>query len=375
MSWTLWRPGEAGRVDEMGVTATGPAALRLVTARDTTTGKNAGPEYTYLRQEWDAVSGAPASAPVTVHGALIEGDGDWDGPGSRVDDSAVVFAHHTADGWEHASALSSPPPRCPASVTHGVRIDGVWVLAGEAGLFAVTPHAEPLPHRPPFPGKPLVAAHCRSEPWPLPRRAAAALLGEGVRDWLEETFGSGSCHRLDESRLPPGLSNAAARDFLTTTGLPEVHDFLHLSITPRGDRPLHEVPWPAQGRDVPHHLRARSEAPGDGPFYELGAWMYSNLLPDGRTGRVLRDTTGGPAEPLAGSSLSQFFAMVRLFDEFRRTHGRDTVDHKDARASLRAWCERIDPDAAHGQVWSSALEGYDFEDSTWDLTTYGDDTL
>ncbi|MGP2440133.1 SUKH-4 family immunity protein [Streptomyces sp. JW3] len=382
--WWRWRPagvfgawpGEAGRVDEVGVSATGPT-LRLVTARDTTTGKHTGPRYTYLRQEWDAATGAPVAAPVTVRGAIIEGDGDWAGPGSPLAGDAVVFARHTADGWESTSRLPSPPPRCPVSVTHGVHMDGIWVLSGTSGLFAVavTP-VQPAPHRPPFPARALVAPHCRSALWPLPERAAAALRGEGVReDWLEETFGGGSCHRLDGGQLPPGLREMAARHFLTTTGLPEIHGFLHLAITPRGDRPLHEVPWPGRGRDVPRHLRARSAAPSDGPFYELGTWMYSNLLLDGRTGRVLRDTTGGMAEPLAGSSLPQFFAMVRLFDEFRRSHGPDAPDHKDARAGLRAWCEEIDPDAAHGEVWTSVLEGFEFEDGTWDLARYGDDTL
>src|SRR5207245_437277 len=85
---------------------------------------------------------------------------------------------------------------------------------------------------------------------------------------------------------------------------------------PRGDRPLHEVPWPGRGRDTPRHLRAQSEAPSSGPFYELGSWMYSRLLLDGTTGRLVRDTTGGMAEPLAGSSLHQFFGMVRHFDVF-----------------------------------------------------------
>ncbi|MEU9395907.1 SUKH-4 family immunity protein [Streptomyces sp. NPDC048324] len=226
--------------------------------------------------------------------------------------------------------------------------------------------------QPPYPGRPLVAAHCQAALWPLPDRASAALRGEALREWLEEAFGAHGCHRLDAGQLPAGIGDVAARRFLTETGLPEIRDFLHLAITPRGDRPLPEAPWPARGRELPRHLRAQSEPPGNGPFYALGSWMYSKLLLDGTTGRVLRDTTGGIPEPLAGSSLVQFFAMVRLFDEFRRAHRPDAPDHKDARNSVATWCRHIDPEAAQGEVWTHILEGYDFEDSTWDLATYGD---
>jgi hypothetical protein len=378
--WSRWRPtgvfglrsGDAGRVDELGIAGTEPA-LRVITARDTTTGKNASPKYRYLRQEWDPTTGAQTSAPATVREALAEGGWDWTSVRNHPADLPAVFARHGENGWESDSPVPSLPPRCPSTVTQGIRFNDNWVLAGKEGLFAVTMQRADQLHQPPFPSKPLVAAHCRAVTWPLPDRAAAALRADGLREWLEETFGAGSCHRLAADQLPPGLSNEEARRFLTETGLPEIRDFLHLSITPRGDRPLHEVPWPGRGRDIPRHLRAQSEAPSNGPFYELGSWMYSRLLLDGTTGQLLRDSTGGMAEPLAGSSLPRFFAMVRLFDEFRRTHHPDTPDHRDARVSLKAWCGQIDADAAHREVWANILEGYEFEDSTWDLASYGDE--
>ncbi|MFJ9727836.1 SUKH-4 family immunity protein [Streptomyces sp. NPDC101209] len=380
--WTRWRPPglfglrpqDAGRVDEFGITGARTDAL-LVTARDTTTGKHATPRYAYLRQEWDPSTGDRASTPVTVRGALVEGDGDWVDARNRADDSPVVFARHGEQGWERHPTTGSLPPRCPASVTQAVRITDTWCLAGAEGLFAVTTSAVDAHPQQPYAGRPLVAAHCRAAPWPLPDRASAALRGDGLREWLEETFGAHACHRLDTGQLPSGISDAAARRFLTETGLPEIRDFLHLAITPRGDRPLHEVPWPGREGNIPRHLRARTEPPSNGPFYELGSWMYSKLLLDGTTGRVLRDTTGGLPEPLAGSSLVQFFAMVRLFDEFRRAHRPGAPDHKDARNSLATWCRHIDPEAAQGEVWTHILQGYDFEDSTWDLATYGDDDV
>jgi len=378
--WSRWRPtgkfglrsGDAGRVDELGIARHEPPVL-VITARDTTTEKHASPKYRYLRQEWDPSTGLQASAPTTVRHALAGSDGDWINARNRPDDLPVAFAHHGDNGWESDTPAPLLPPRCPSTVTQGIRLNDKWVLAGKAGLFAVTVHEADRLRQPPFPGKPLVAAHCRAATWRLPDHATAALRGDGLREWLEETFGADSCHRLGKDQLPSGLSNEEARRFLTETGLPEIRGFLHLAITPRGDRPLHEVPWPGRGRDVPRHLRAQSEAPSQGPFYELGSWMYSRLLLDGKTGQLLRDTTGGMASPLAGSSLPQFFAMVRLFDEFRRTHYPYAPDHRDARISLEAWCRQIDPDAAHGEVWANILEGYEFEDSTWDLATYGDE--
>lgn len=99
--------------------------------------------------------------------------------------------------------------------------------------------------------------------------------------------------------------------------------------------------------------------------------MYSRLLLDGSTGRLFRDTTGGSPDPVAGSSLTQFFAMVRLYDAFRRTHFPYLADHKDAQRSLASWCEQIDGAAARAEAWTLVLEGHDFEDSTWDSASYG----
>lgn len=378
--WTRWRPtgvfgriqDEAGRVDELGV-AVGESGLTVVTARDATTGKNAYPKYRYIRQEWVPGTGERASAPVEVHASLREGDLPWNNahrpPGPEA--PTVAFAEHTDSGWELGTRRIPHPPNCPSAVTQGLYVDGRWVLAGTGGLFAVSVEAGGSATQDMYRKRPLVAAHTRAAPWPLPPSASAALRGDGMRDWLEETFGPGTCHRLAEDQLPQGLDDPAARRFLTETGLPEISDFLHLAITPRGDRSLPEVAWPGRGRDVPRQRRARSDAPSSGPFFELGTWMYSRLLLDGSTGRLFRDTTGGSPDPVAGSSLTQFFTMVRLYDEFRRTHFPYVADHKDAQQSLARWCEQIDGAAARAEAWTLILEGHDFEDSTWDLASYG----
>ncbi|WP_055623198.1 SUKH-4 family immunity protein [Streptomyces sp. JHA19] len=380
-AWSHWRPSgifgriesEAGRVDELGVLA-GESGPTVVTARDVTTGKIAHPKYKYLRQEWSPTTGDPVAAPVEVHASLSDDHLPWSGPrrseGHGVPD--VAFAEHTDDGWKLETPTVPGPPTCPQAVTRGLYVDGHWVLTGTAGLFAVSvePSASTTQETT-YPKRPLIAAHTRPAPWPLPPSAAAALRDEGMRGWLEETFGAGACHPLAEEQLPHGLKDPAARDFLTRTGLPGISDFLHLDITARGDSPLVEVAWPGRGRDVPRQRRAKCEAPSSGPFYELGTWMYSRLLLDGSTGRLFRDTTGGSPDPVAGSSLPQFFAMVRLYDEFRRTHFPYVTDHKDAQENLARWCEQIDGTAARSETWTLILEGYDFEDSTWDLASYG----
>ncbi|MFF0303591.1 SUKH-4 family immunity protein [Streptomyces sp. NPDC004562] len=380
-TWTQWRPsgifgrieGDAGRVDELGVLA-GESGPTVVTARDVTTGKIAHPKYMYLRQEWSPTTGDPVAAPVEVHASLSDDHRPWSSPrrseGHEVPD--VAFAEHTDDGWKLETHTVPRPPTCPEAVTKGLYVDGHWVVAGAAGLFAVSvePSARTTQETT-YPKRPLIAPHTRPAPWPLPPSAAAALRGEDMRGWLEETFGAGTCHPLAEEQLTHGLKDPAARDFLTQTGLPEISDFLHLDIGPRGDSPLVEVAWPGRGRDVPRQRRAKCEAPSSGPFYELGTWMYSRLLLDGTTGRLYRDTTGGSPDPGAGSSLAQFFAMVRLYDEFRRTHFPYVTDHKDAQDNLARWYEQIDPAASRAETWTLILEGYDFEDSTWDLASYG----
>ncbi|MEU6529987.1 SUKH-4 family immunity protein [Streptomyces sp. NPDC046928] len=379
-TWTHWRPAgifgriesEAGRVDELGVLV-GQSGLTVVTARDVTTGKIAHPKYQYVRQEWSPRTGEPDSAPVEVRASLSDELLPWSSPrrseGPEVHD--VTFAEHTDTGWKLETPTVPGPPACPQAVTKGAYVDGHWVLAGTMGLFAVSVQATADTAQVTYPKRPLIAAHTRPAPWPLPPSAAAALRGDGMRDWLEETFGTGACHQLADEQLPAGLTDPAARDFLTRTGLPEIRDFLHLAITPRGDSPLAEVPWPGQDRSLPRQRRAKSEAPTSGPFYELGTWMYSRLLLDGGTGRLYRDTTGGSPDPVAGSSLTQFFATVRLYDEFRRTHFPYTIDHKDALDNLARWHEHIDPAASRAETWTLILEGYDFEDSTWDLASYG----
>ncbi|MET9832357.1 SUKH-4 family immunity protein [Streptomyces sp. NPDC006385] len=371
--WSRWRPsglfggheGEAGRVDEIGLRADSDAGLRVLTARDTTTGKAVLPEFSYVLQEWAIATGNPVDEETVVDGSLDEAD--WVFDERAPDDVSAVFAIHSPKGWRVDEAAVPPPPRVPATVRHGVLVEGMWVLAGDGGLFAVSvspPDVPPDPgaQPPSWPPEPLVAEHVGLAVPQISDAAQAAARGDASsKSWYEQSFGSGTCHQLAASDIPQGLGNERARRFLIDVGLPVVEDFLHLrTYSPRYDG-LRAVPWPQD---------ATVGAPGsDGPFFDIGVWMRSRLLLDGSTGQVLRDTTGGPETVLAGSSLSQFFTMVRLFDEHRKAHYPSWADRRDWHRVLRDWCRAIDPVALKGEVWEVVLGPYDFEDSTWDLVS------
>ncbi|MDQ8706996.1 SUKH-4 family immunity protein [Streptomyces sp. LHD-70] len=367
-----------GRVEALGVRR--PEDARgggsIVTATGTRTDFHSSLQ-SYREQDWDLETGVPLDAPQTVEHELDEASWPCFSAENPPLDGSAVFARNTDDGWEGvASGVGALPPRCPESVTHGVRLDsdpGLWVLSGTTGLFAVRVlDGGASRSAAPFSGRSEEQLHTSAAPWPLPERAAAALRGEGLRAWLEETFGTGSCSPLSPDQLPQGLTSPEARRFLTDTGLPAVHDLIHLQVLP----PTHswfltEVPWPGTGSELPWGEQAHAEAPTGGPFYVIGGWMYSRLLLDGTTGQLWRDTTGGVHEPVAGSSLVRFFAMVRLFDEFRRIHFPNQTDHLDAMAALTAWCWQIDAEAASREAWSNALEPFiEFEDNTWKFAVH-----
>ncbi|MET8957402.1 SUKH-4 family immunity protein [Streptomyces sp. NPDC004533] len=210
--------------------------------------------------------------------------------------------------------------------------------------------------------EPLVGEHARLALPHLPPQAQAAAKGDpSSRPWLEAGFGEETCRRIAASDVPDGLENQAARRYLVDVGLPELDGFLNLRTDPLLDDGLHQTPWPEAAQNSP---------PGsDGPFFPIGTWMYSRLLLDGKTGQVLRDTTRGLDTVLAGSSLAQFFTMVRLFDEHRKAFYPSRADRRDHDRVLRQWFREIDPVALEGEVWEVVLGPYDFEDSTWDLVS------
>lgn len=367
--WSRWRPngtfgnhdGEAGRVDELVLREEASVGLTVRTARDTTTGKATFPEHSYVLREWELATGNPAGEETVVSESLDEAD--WTIDERAPDHVPAVFATHSPAGWLTEDKTVPPPPRMPAAVKHGVRVDDLWVLAGDGGVFAIAapssgPDEQPRSWLP----EPLVSAHLDLAVPPLRADARAAVAGDpSSRLWFERGFGIGSCRPLSGHDLPPGLNDVRARDFLTTIGLPLVSGFLNLRTRDVFEDGLPAVPWPHD---------AKVSSPGStGPFFDIGVWMHSRLLLDGETGQVLRDTTHGPDTVLASGSLHQFFTMVRLFDEHRKSLYPSRAERQDWHHIVREWCRAVDPVALTGEVWEIALGPYDFADSTWDLVS------
>ncbi|MFJ9410997.1 SUKH-4 family immunity protein [Streptomyces sp. NPDC101393] len=363
--WSRWRPGgafgpldgEAGRVDEITLVphpgATGKYAVS--TARGATTARATDPDHKYVRQEWDPATGERLVEPVVVPEPLNEADWIY---GDRVPEGVTAtFAEQFDGAWdiEHGDpGPLTPCPRPPLFLTQGVEIDGVWVLAGEGGLFAVTGTAEAVDGERAWRDAPLIAPHAKAAAPDLPPEAAAAVRGEeGSRAWLEESFGAGACRPRPEGDIPDGVTDPRARRFLAAVGLPDVEGFLHLRTTGGLS--------PAGGEF--------GSPDGETPVrYAVGSWMHAELLLDGTTGELFR--TGPGTEPeLVGGSLPGFFVMVRLFDTFRRTFYPSPADRRDAQAVLASWCARIDPVASGSETWDTVLGGTEFEDGTWDLVS------
>ncbi|WP_427165744.1 SUKH-4 family immunity protein [Streptomyces sp. C1-1] len=106
---------------------------------------------------------------------------------------------------------------------------------------------------------------------------------------------------------------------------------------------------------------------GDGPFYTLGSWIGGILLLDGPTGRVLRQSRPGavddtqPGDPLAGSSLASFVAMVCLQWEYMRAYTTSGgLDGADLLAELTSWLSALDPAAASTRNWGHVLDSDNF---------------
>ncbi|MER6093488.1 SUKH-4 family immunity protein [Streptomyces bluensis] len=106
---------------------------------------------------------------------------------------------------------------------------------------------------------------------------------------------------------------------------------------------------------------------GDGPFYELGTWIGGVLLLDGPSGRVLRQTRPDavdgdhPGDPLAGSSLASFVAMVCLQWEYMLAYTTSGgLGSADLLAELTAWLSALDPAAASTRNWGHVLDADNF---------------
>ncbi|MFE5189328.1 ATP-binding protein [Streptomyces sp. NPDC056628] len=102
--------------------------------------------------------------------------------------------------------------------------------------------------------------------------------------------------------------------------------------------------------------------------YELGTWIGGILLLDGPTGRVLRQSRKNAVDgdrlgdPLAGTSLAQFTAMVCLQWKYMLAyHTSGGLDGDDLIEELKTWLAGIDPAAAATRNWGHVTETEEFD--------------
>ncbi|GAA3074711.1 SUKH-4 family immunity protein [Streptomyces glomeratus] len=232
-------------------------------------------------------------------------------------------------------------------------VGNLVVMAGDRGLYAIEPN---LHYTESTSLRALPSAGPRGRITPRPYDETAC---RPTRARVLDIFSANAVPTLMEERLPTGLTHEPTRRFLTDVGFPAVSDFYSLHTHNIGDIGLVEHAWEG--------TKAFQTPVGDGPFYELGTWIGGVLLLDGPTGRVLRQTRPSavdgdhPGEPLAGSSLAQFVAMVCLQWEYMLAYTTSGgLDSAELLAELTAWLSAQDPAAAATQNWGHVLDSDNF---------------
>ncbi|MFH0519038.1 SUKH-4 family immunity protein [Streptomyces sp. M41] len=267
-----------------------------------------------------------------------------DEPGEAADASGETHANQGPKGWRPAGALSGDVdlPRMPEYVRRGTRSGRHIALATMDGVCVVEINQSGGHEDAPGLLKHLVATDTTLARADLPAQALAP-----TTDWLADIFGSAAVKRFPQETLPAGLTDSDARAFLAEVGFPCVTGLLELDTTGLEDTDLHAV---AEPFDKP--------AETGSTYFSLGTWQGAQLLLDGQDGRVLQDGWSGIEDELAGSSLAQFAAMVRLYFWWR---GSDW-SIEDTESDLRHWLHLIDPEAYQTQGWQRVFEDYNFDD-------------
>ncbi|WP_028813404.1 SUKH-4 family immunity protein [Streptomyces flavidovirens] len=278
--------------------------------------------------------------------------GTWDlatgAPRAEPDEAAnapdTTHADQGPRGWRPAGAADGEVdmPRMPEYIRRGVRSGSRIALASTDGVCAVEINQGAAQEATPGLLKHLVGTGTRLAPADLP---AAAL--DPTTDWLTSVWGPAAVKRFPQSSLPPGISDTGTRAFLSAVGIPCVTGFLELDTTELEGAGLRPVAGPV-GK-----LAGRKA-----PYFSLGRWQGARLLLDGHDGSVLQDGSSGIDDSLAGSSLGQFVAMVRLYYWWFASDW----SVEDTETDVRHWLSQIDPDAFQTQCWQRAFEDYNFDD-------------
>ncbi|WCD99880.1 SUKH-4 family immunity protein [Streptomyces sp. HUAS 31] len=276
---------------------------------------------------WDLVTGTPRPEP---------------GESAEVPDTTQ--ADQGPQGWRPAGAAAGDVdlPRMPEYIRRGVRSGRHIALASTDGVCVVEIDQSAVQQTSADLLKRLVGTSTELAPAVVPHAALAPTV-----EWLTTVWGSAAVSRYPQETLPAALSDPGAREFLSTVGFPCVTGFLELDTTGLADTGLRPV---AGLVDKPDEAEST--------YFFLGTWQGARLLLDGRDGSVLQDGSSGLDDALAGSSVGQFVAMVRLYYWWFASDW----SVEDTETDVRRWLNLIDPSAFQTQGWQRVFEDYNFDD-------------
>ncbi|QOV35154.1 SUKH-4 family immunity protein [Streptomyces ferrugineus] len=276
---------------------------------------------------WDLVTGTPRTE-----------------PDETAETSDTTHADQGPKGWRPGGAASGEVdlPRMPEYIRRGTRSGRHIALATTDGVCVVEINQNAGHENAPGLLKRLVATDTQLARADLPAQTLAP-----TTDWLTDIFGSAAVKRFPQETLPDTLTDSNARAFLSDVGFPCVTGLLELDTTSLEHTGLHPVTEPFGKPDET-----------ESTYFSLGTWQRARLLLDGRDGRVLQDGWSGIEDELAGSSLGQFVAMVRLYYWWRASDW----SIEDTESDLRHWLNLVDPQAFQTQSWQRVFEDYNFDD-------------
>ncbi|MGW9434279.1 SUKH-4 family immunity protein, partial [Streptomyces decoyicus] len=238
----------------------------------------------------------------------------------------------------------------PELLTETLRLDGLVVVGGLGGLFAVEPASpDRFEGLGDIHGEPFLAEFGRVDggtDWDAPDRAV-----------LEELFGPGTVRRLAAEDLPAGLADEAARALLTGTGLPAFRG-AEMRLTALDEEPLAELSadevWEfTEEEDVP-------ESAGHGAYYRLGVWGGDPLVLDGEGGGVYvvpGEDGHGYEQPLVAGSLPAFVAMLQgyLVGRCLLPMAASLAERKRIRDLIELDLAAVDEEGAESAAWTDVL--------------------
>ncbi|MEU2787694.1 SUKH-4 family immunity protein [Streptomyces sp. NPDC007100] len=348
--WSRWRPyASFGPSAEHDIARADEAVVGVVNGTDVVAGQleidedgfaggaGADAEEWFEERLWRLDDGTPLGDAVQV-ALYYDDDGDVERAVGRVFEPVEV----------PEELDSRPVPRAPSSSSClAAAADGTLVYGGQGGVFVLgAPDQARVVSAPRWRSRPLLGAHNRAEAWPMPVAVRAG--NQPAQEWYENAFGEGTCRIASRDDLPAGVTHPDTVRFLTEVGLPDFEGALpYVSfVSPQA---LAEVTDPA----------VLPPAAGPGPFFHLGNWARGGLLLDGTSGRVHTTyAVDGAEERLLSGGLRQLCTLLALSTLRVQSDFTVWAEEVDAKRSLRAWAQRIDPLSSSHPHWAAVLSGH-----------------